>query len=62
MDVAMPVPSSEELYDVVSRYGGIVFGFQFGKQKFYGFGVTYNWVKRSIFLEVFLLENLSPLS
>jgi hypothetical protein len=49
MDVAMPVPSSEELYDVVSRYEGIVFGFQFGKQKFYGFGVTYNWVKRSMF-------------
>jgi hypothetical protein len=26
-----------------------VFGFQSGMQKFLGFGLTYNWVKRSIF-------------
>jgi hypothetical protein len=26
-----------------------VFGFQSGKQKFSDFGVTYNWVKRSVF-------------
>jgi hypothetical protein len=39
----------EELYDVVSEYGGIVFSFQSGKQKFYSFGLTHNWVKRSIF-------------
>jgi hypothetical protein len=29
---------------VVSQYNDIVFDFQFGKQKFSGFGVTYNWV------------------
>ena len=26
-----------------------VFDFQSGKQKFPGFGVTYNWIKQSIF-------------
>jgi hypothetical protein len=30
-DVALPFLSVEELYDVVSKYGDIVFGFQFGK-------------------------------
>jgi len=30
-DVALPLPSDEELYDMVSEYDGIVFGFQFGK-------------------------------
>jgi hypothetical protein len=41
-DVILPVLLGEELYDVVSQYNDIVFGFQFGKQKFSGFGVTYN--------------------
>ena len=35
----------EELHDVVSEYGDIVFGLQSGKQKFPGFGLTHNWVK-----------------
>jgi hypothetical protein len=30
------VSSSDELHDVVSEYGDIVFGFQSGKQKFPG--------------------------
>ena len=30
----------------------IVFGFQSGKQNFLGFGLTYNWVKQSIFWEL----------
>ena len=29
-----------------------MFGFQSGKQKFPGFGLTHNWVKRSIFWEL----------
>jgi hypothetical protein len=37
------------LFDVVSEYGDIVFGLQSGKQKFPSFGLTHNWVKRSIF-------------
>ena len=37
--------SGEELYDVVSQDDDIVFGFQSDKQKFHGFGLTYNWVK-----------------
>jgi hypothetical protein len=41
-DVGPLVPSGEELYDVISQYRGIVFTFQFGKQKFSNFGVTYN--------------------
>jgi hypothetical protein len=40
------------LFDVVSEYGDIVFGLQSGKQKFSGFGLTHNWVKRSIFWEL----------
>ena len=28
-DVASPIPSSEELYDVVSQYEDIIFDFQF---------------------------------
>jgi len=44
-DVAPPRLSGEELHDVVSKYGGIVFGFQSGKQKFPSFGLTHNWVK-----------------
>ena len=44
-----PVFSGEELYDVVSEYNDIMFGFQSSKQKFSGFGLTHNWVKRSIF-------------
>lgn len=51
-DVASPCLSGEELHDVVSEYGDIVFGLQSGKQKFPGFGLTHNWVKRSIFLEL----------
>ena len=42
----------EELYDVVSLYNGIVC-FQSGKHKFPGFGVNHNWVKQSIFWELF---------
>jgi len=34
--------SGEELYDVVSEYGDMMFGLQSGKQKFPGFGLTYN--------------------
>ena len=51
-DVASPRLSSEELHDVVTKYGDIVFGLQSGKQKFPGFGLTHNWVKRSIFWEL----------
>jgi len=51
-DVASPRLSGEELHDVVSEYGDIVFGLQLGKQKFPGFGLTHNWVKRSIFWEL----------
>jgi len=51
-DVSSPRFSSEELHDVVSKYGDIVFGLQSGKQKFPGFGLTHNWVKRSIFWEL----------
>jgi len=42
----------EELYDVVLEYNDIVFGFQSNKQKFYGFGLTHNWVMQSIFYEL----------
>ena len=41
-DVAPPCLSGEELHDVVSEYGAIVFGLQSGKQKFSGFGLTHN--------------------
>jgi hypothetical protein len=51
-DVASSRLSGEELHDVVSKYGDIVFGLQLGKQKFPGFGLTHNWVKRSIFCEL----------
>jgi len=40
------------LHDVVILYGDILFGLQSGKQKFLGFGLTHNWVKRSIFWEL----------
>jgi len=46
-DVASPRLSGEELHDVVSEYGDIVFSLQSGKQKFSGFGLTHNWVKGS---------------
>jgi hypothetical protein len=48
-DVAPMLSSGEELYDMVLEYDDIVFGFQSNKQKFPGFGLTHNWVKRSIF-------------
>jgi len=51
-DVASPRVSGEELHDVVLEYGDIVFDLQSGKQKFPGFGLTHNWVKRSIFFEL----------
>jgi hypothetical protein len=51
-DVAPSRLSGEELLDVVSEYGDIVFGLQSGKQKFSSFGLTHNWVKRSIFWEL----------
>jgi len=41
-DVAPPCLSGEELYDMVSEYDDIVFGFQSGKEKFSGFGLTHN--------------------
>jgi len=44
-DVASPCLSGEELHDVVSEYGDIVFGLQSGKQNFCGFGLTHNGVK-----------------
>ena len=51
-DVAPLCLFGEELHDVVSEYGAIVFGLQSGKQKFPCFGLTYIWVKQSIFLEL----------
>jgi hypothetical protein len=42
LNVAPPLTSGKELYDVVSQYNNIVFGFQFSKQKFPGFSVTHN--------------------
>jgi hypothetical protein len=51
-DVAFPRLSGEELHDVVLEYSDIVFGLQSGKQKFPGFGLTNNWVKRSSFWEL----------
>jgi len=47
-----PRLSGEELHDVISEYCDIVFGLQSGKQKFTGYGLTYNWVKRSISYEL----------
>jgi hypothetical protein len=41
-DVATSRPSGEEMYDVVSEYGDIVFSFQSDKQKFPDFGLTHN--------------------
>jgi len=38
----------EELYDVMSEYDDIVFGFQSSKHKFLGFCLPHNWVKISI--------------
>jgi hypothetical protein len=60
-DVTSPRLSDEELHDVVSKYGDIMFGLQSGKEKFYGFGLTHNWVKRSIFwvhIEKNVFENI----
>jgi len=48
-DVASPLPFGEELYDMVSEYDNIVFGFQSSKKKFSSFYLTYNWIKQSIF-------------
>jgi len=45
--------SGEELHDVVSEYGDIVFGFQSGKQKFSGFGLTHS--KSKAFYGSFLI-------
>jgi hypothetical protein len=56
-DVVPPVLSGEKLYYVVLQYEGIIFDFQFGKQKFHGFGVTHNWVKQSMFFGASLLED-----
>jgi len=41
-DVAPSRLSGEELYDVVSEYGDIVFDFQSGKHKFSSFDLTHN--------------------
>jgi hypothetical protein len=48
-DVALPHLLGEELYDMMLKYGDSMFGFQYGKHKFLGFGLTHNWVKRNIF-------------
>jgi hypothetical protein len=53
-DVAQPLLSSEKLYNVVSEYGDIVFGFQSGKQKFLGFGLAYKW-ENEVFSGSFLI-------
>jgi hypothetical protein len=37
MDVALLVLLGKELYDIVSQYESIAFGFQSGKQKFFLF-------------------------
>jgi hypothetical protein len=50
-DIASPIPSGKEVYDEVSQYRSIIFGFYFGKQNFFNVGVIYNWVKRNNFLE-----------
>jgi len=60
-DVASPLLLSEKLYDMMSKYDYIMFGFQSSKQKFFYFGLTNNWVKQKYFLRVFLLKNQSPL-
>jgi hypothetical protein len=49
MDIALSLLSGEELYNMVSEYDDIMFGFESDKQKFHGFGLTHNMVKRSIF-------------
>jgi hypothetical protein len=49
MDIALSLLSGEELYNMVPEYGDIMFGFESGKQKFHGFGLTHNMVKQSIF-------------
>jgi hypothetical protein len=41
-DVSLLRLSGEELYDVVLKYGDIVFGFQSGKQMFPSFSLTHN--------------------
>lgn len=42
MGVASSILLGKEFYDVVLYYKVIVFDFQFSKQKFYDFGVTFN--------------------
>jgi len=51
-NIAPPYLLGEELYDMMLEYGDSMFDFQYGKHKFLGFGLTYNWVKRSIFWEL----------
>jgi len=36
-------------YDMDLQYEGIMFGFQFGKQKFPSFGVIHNWISKVFF-------------
>jgi hypothetical protein len=48
-NVASPILSGKEVYDEVSQYKSIIFGFHFGKQKIFSVGVIYNWVKQNIF-------------
>jgi len=47
-----PIGTSFVCGEELHEYGDIVFGLQSGKQKFPGFGLTHNWVKRSIFWEL----------
>jgi hypothetical protein len=60
-DVASPLSLSEKLYDMVSKYDYIMFGFQSSKQKFFYFDLTNNWVKQKYFLRASLLKNQSHL-
>ena len=49
MDDALLLFLGEELYNMVSEYGDIIFDFQSDEQKFYGYGLTQIWVKQNIF-------------
>ena len=51
-DITPPLPSSEELHHMVLEYHYIMYGFQSGKQKLLGFGLTYNRIKQNIFFEL----------
>jgi len=58
-DAAPPHLSAEELHDVVSEYGDIVFGLQSGKQKFFWFWFDPQLGKTKYLLGASLLEDQS---